>query len=79
MPRELLTELAAAKDIPLQLVFGGGGTDARPFQLEGPRVMSLAFPVRYTHSAVELAHVDDVEQTIRYVCAIARHYAGGAG
>ena len=77
--REELTELAAVEGIPLQLVFGGGGTDARPFQLEGPRVMSLAFPVRYTHSAVELAHVDDVEQTIRYVCAIARHYAGGAG
>jgi len=77
--RDELTELAAAEGIPLQLVFGGGGTDARPFQLEGPRVMSLAFPVRYTHSAVELAHVDDVEQTIRYVCAIARHYAGGAG
>jgi len=77
--RDELAELAAAEDIPLQLVFGGGGTDARPFQLEGPRVMSLAFPVRYTHSAVELAHVDDVEQTIRFVCAIARHYAGGAG
>jgi putative aminopeptidase FrvX len=77
--REELTELAAAESIPLQLVFGGGGTDARPFQLEGPRVMSLAFPVRYTHSAVELAHMDDVEQTIRYVCAIARHYAAMAG
>lgn len=74
--RKELEALAAKERIPLQTVFSGGGTDAQPFQVEGPQVMSLAFPLRYTHSAVELVHKDDVEATIRFVCAIARKYAG---
>ena len=75
--RKELAELAAGAGIPLQIIFSGGGTDARPFQTEGPQVMSLGFPLRYTHSAVELVHKDDIEQTIQLVCAIARHYAAG--
>jgi len=73
--RRELTALAAEEAIPLQTVFSGGGTDARAFQPEGARVMALAFPVRYTHSCVELAHPGDIEATIRFVCAIARRYA----
>ena len=73
--RKELEALAAEEGIPLQVVFSGGGTDARPFQAEGPQVMSLAFPLRYTHSAVELVHQDDVEATIDLVCAVARRYA----
>ncbi|MHC4548236.1 MAG: M42 family metallopeptidase [Planctomycetota bacterium] len=75
--RKELSELAAGEGIALQVVFSGGGTDVRPFQTQGPQVMALAFPMRYTHSAVELVHRDDVEETVRFVCAIARHYAGG--
>jgi len=73
--RRELVALAAEEKIALQTVFSGGGTDARAFQPEGARVMALAFPVRYTHSCVELAHPGDVEATIRFVCAIARRYA----
>jgi putative aminopeptidase FrvX len=72
-----LRALAEAEGIPLQVVFSGGGTDAASFQAEGPRVMAIGFPLRYTHSAVELAHEDDVEHTVRFVCAIVRRYAGG--
>jgi putative aminopeptidase FrvX len=72
-----LRALAEAEGIPLQVVFSGGGTDAGAFQAEGPRVMPIGFPLRYTHSAVELAHEDDVESTVRFVCAIVRRYAGG--
>jgi putative aminopeptidase FrvX len=75
--RREIAALAEEEEIPLQIVFSGGGTDAKPFQTEGPQVMSISFPVRYTHSAVEMAHVDDVEQTIRLVCALARRYASG--
>ena len=72
-----LRALAEEEAIPLQIIFSGGGTDARAFQSEGPHVMPIAFPLRYTHSAVEMAHEDDVEQTVRFVCAIARRYAVG--
>lgn len=73
--RKELAALAEAEGIPLQTVFSGGGTDVRPFQTEGPQVMSLAFPVRYTHSAVELVHADDVAAVIDLICAIVRKYA----
>jgi len=70
-----VARIAEAAGIGLQVVFSGGGTDARPFQAEGPRVLSLAFPLRYTHSAVELAHRQDLEDTVRLVVALARHYS----
>lgn len=77
IPPELwkeVAEVARGAGIRLQVVFSGGGTDAKPFQSEGPRVVSLAFPLRYTHSAVEMAHVGDLEETVKLVIALARHY-----
>ncbi len=77
IPPELwkeVAEVARAAGTRLQVVFSGGGTDAKPFQTEGPRVISLAFPLRYTHSAVEMAHMDDLEETVKLVVALARHY-----
>jgi putative aminopeptidase FrvX len=65
-----LEEIAKGAGIGLQVVFSGGGTDARAFQPEGPQVMPLAIPMRYTHSAVEMVHLDDVDGTIALVCAI---------
>jgi putative aminopeptidase FrvX len=79
VPRAVWQEVAAvaeAEGIRLQVVFSGGGTDAKPFQAEGPRVVSIAFPLRYTHSAVEMAHRDDLEDTVRLVVALARRHAG---
>jgi putative aminopeptidase FrvX len=38
--------------------------------------MPLGFPLRYTHSAVELAHEDDVAGMLDLVCAIVEHYNG---
>ena len=78
MPRAFtreLQELAEAESIPLQVIFCGGGTDARSFQPEGARVMALGIPLRYTHSMVETVHADDVEATIRMVEAIIGRYA----
>jgi len=70
-----LRELAEEAEIPLQVIFCGGGTDARSFQPEGARVMSLGIPLRYTHSMVETVHADDVDATIRMVEAIIGRYA----
>jgi putative aminopeptidase FrvX len=77
IPPELwkeVAEIARAAAIRLQVVFSGGGTDAKPFQSEGPRVVPLAFPLRYTHSAVEMAHADDLADTVKLVVALARHH-----
>ena len=64
-------ESASAAGIALQIVFSGGGTDAAAFQPSGPHIMPLAIPMRYTHSAVEMVHLGDVEETIKLVCALA--------
>lgn len=74
--RNEVQAVAGAAGIPLQIVFSGGGTDAKPFQAEGPQVISLAFPVRYTHSAVELVSPDDLDGCVELLCALAHHYAG---
>ncbi|HEX5138882.1 MAG TPA: M20/M25/M40 family metallo-hydrolase [Planctomycetota bacterium] len=78
IPPELwkeVAEVAKGEEIRLQVVFSGGGTDAKPFQAEGPRVVPIAFPLRYTHSAVELVHPGDLAETVKLVVALARHYA----
>ncbi|MEM8886288.1 MAG: M42 family metallopeptidase [Planctomycetota bacterium] len=78
MPRAFtkeLQELATEAEIPLQVIFCGGGTDARSFQAEGARVMALGVPMRYAHSMIETVHADDVEATIRLVEAIIGRYA----
>jgi putative aminopeptidase FrvX len=77
IPPELWKEIASvakSRGIRLQVVFSGGGTDAKPFQAEGPRVVSLAFPLRYTHSPVELVHPGDLAETVKLVVELARHF-----
>jgi putative aminopeptidase FrvX len=70
-----LVGIAEKAGIPHQVIFTGGGTDIGAIQSKGARVMPLAFPVRYTHSAVEMVHIDDVESIIELICAIVEHYA----
>ena len=70
--RDEVAAVAEAAGIPLQIVFSGGGTDAKPFQAVGAHVISLAFPLRYTHSSVELVHRHDAAQLVDLVCALAR-------
>lgn len=71
-----LVMVAEKAGIPHQVIFTGGGTDIGAIQSKGARVMPIAFPVRYTHSAVETVHIHDVESTIELICAIVKHYAG---
>ena len=79
MPRKFTKELQAlAKKvrIPCQIVATGGSTDARTFQVQGARTMPIAVPLRYTHTAVEMIHMGDLEDTVKFVVEIVKHYAG---
>lgn len=67
-----LVELAEKKKIPYQMeILPRGGTDAGAIQLarEGAAVVTLSVPTRYVHSAVEAAHVDDIEATVKLLTA----------
>ena len=68
--------IAEKNEIPVQVVFTGGGTDAAAIEVQGPRSLPIAFPARYTHSPVELASLSDFENTVKLIAALVRHYAG---
>jgi endoglucanase len=67
-----LRDLAEERKIPYQLeILPRGGTDAGALQLanEGAAPVTLSLPVRYVHSVVETAHVDDLEAMIALLAA----------
>jgi len=67
-----LVDLAEKRKIPYQMeILPRGGTDAGAIQLarEGAAVVTLSVPTRYVHSAVEAAHVDDIEAAIKLLTA----------
>lgn len=53
----------------------GGGTDASAIQKTrlGAMCTTIGPPTRYMHSAVQLCHLDDIEQTIRLLKTFAEH------
>lgn len=69
---EDLENLAARKGIPVQRdVLSRGGTDIGSVQLlgRGVQVGGLSIPIRYCHSAIEMADRRDVEATINLLVA----------
>lgn len=69
---EDLENLASRRGIPVQRdVLSAGGTDIGSVQLlgKGVRVGGLSIPIRYCHSAIEMADRRDVEATIGLLCA----------
>ncbi|MBR6794121.1 MAG: M42 family metallopeptidase [Clostridia bacterium] len=69
---EDLENLAARKGIPVQRdVLSAGGTDIGSVQLLGKGVLvgGVSIPVRYCHSAVEMADRGDVEATVALLTA----------
>ena len=60
----MLKEVAADKDIPLQHHVGSYGNDTVAFFLENTPTAILGMPLKYMHSTVEMAHKEDVELTI---------------
>lgn len=69
---EDLENLAVRKGIPVQRdVLSRGGTDIGSVQLlgRGVQVGGLSIPIRYCHSAIEMADRKDVEATINLLVA----------
>ena len=69
-----LIELCQREGIPFQRNIGGG-TDASAIQRTklGALSTTIGAPTRYMHSAVQLAHVDDVAATVNLLRAFAEH------
>jgi putative aminopeptidase FrvX len=64
--------LAKRLDIPLQYGVTSGGNDGVPFAERGSINVPLAWPLRYAHSAVEVADLRDLESLTRLVVALSR-------
>jgi len=63
-------KLAKEKDIPLQYGVTSGGNDGVPFAERGSINVPLAWPLRYSHSAVEVADLRDLESLARIITAL---------
>lgn len=71
--RNLVVDVAAAEQIPLQFdAIAGGGTDAGRIHIWGRGVPSvvIGFATRYIHSHAALIHRDDIENAAKLVAAL---------
>lgn len=66
---ERLTAIAKKEKIPLQYGVTGGSTDGAIIQTSGAITMPIGIPMRYTHSATEIVHMDDFANLIRLLTA----------
>ncbi len=67
--------LAKAQDIPLQYGVTAGANDGVPFAERGSINVPLAWPLRYSHSAVEVADLRDLESLTRLIIALSKEPA----
>ncbi len=79
-----ILDVSSKYDIPIQKEIGlFSGTDATDIQVvgEGIPVSVVSVPLRYMHTAVELANVRDIEQTINllslFILEIDENFMGG--
>ncbi|MDR1590656.1 MAG: M42 family metallopeptidase [Puniceicoccales bacterium] len=70
-----IIECAEKENIPYQIDADTRptGTDARPMQVTRGGVPTglISIPLRYMHTPVEMANLDDIENVIRLICAFA--------
>ncbi|MEZ0319487.1 MAG: M42 family metallopeptidase [Pyrobaculum sp.] len=64
-------EAAKKRGIPIQIGAGGGGTDAAAFFVSGVPAVAIGILTKYGHSPVEMAHKDDLRQTVELLVALA--------
>ena len=72
-PRELIDRflrIAKRAGVPAQVGFTGGATDGMPFLADGPAMLPISWPGRYSHSPVEVADLRDVESLARLIVAV---------
>lgn len=70
---DLLVEIAAERDIPVQMhVSGRGGTDTQSIQLAGHGAIAgcISIPTRYVHTAVEACHPLDIDAAVALTTAL---------
>lgn len=73
--RNLVVKVAEENNIPYQVdVMAGGGTDAGKIHLfrQGVPSVVIGIPVRYIHDHTGVAHVDDYNNALRLLVALAR-------
>jgi putative aminopeptidase FrvX len=68
-----LKEVAKAEDLPLQHHVGSYGNDTMGFFLANTPTAILATPLKYMHTTVEMAHMDDVENCIKLFIAFLKN------
>lgn len=66
-----IVELAERREIPLQLGVTAGGNDGAAFVSLDTAVIPIGFPLRYAHTPVETADLDDAEVAVDLVVALA--------
>ncbi|CAB50434.1 M20/M25/M40 family metallo-hydrolase [Pyrococcus abyssi] len=69
LARKVLS-IAEKNKIPIQIGVTGGGTDASVFQ-ERCKALALSVPIKYLHSEVEMLQINDLENLIKLIEAIA--------
>lgn len=68
-----LEQTAAENHIPIQhAVFGSFGSDGGALMKSDIPAALVAFPARYTHTPFETAHLGDMEDLVRWLCAFVR-------
>ena len=60
-----IRQVAKNKEIPLQLTVGSYGNDTMAFFLENTPTAIIAMPLKYMHTTVEMAHKEDVDNSIK--------------
>src|SRR5690606_10585074 len=71
-----MKDMAARHQIPSQLeILTAGGTDTAALQRQGPRgsiAGAISIPLRHVHQSIEMAHIGDIEASIRLLEATVR-------
>ncbi len=66
---EKLAKIATKNKIPVQFGVTGGSTDGMALQESGAATMPIGIPMRYSHSSVEVIHMDDLANFIKLLTA----------
>jgi len=67
--KNIIDKVAKAAKIPIQYGVTGGSTDGAAMQTSGALTMPIGIPMRYTHSATEMVHLDDLAGLIKLLTA----------
>ena len=71
---ERVVRIAQQQRIPLQVGTTNGGNDGSVFAEYGVPDVPLGWPLRYSHSPVEIMDRRDLEALVRLIVALAKGY-----